>query len=111
MRKQRTKTIVKYQPHNLPTDKTDWKRVDAMTDQELQNNAQSDPDTLFADTAFWQHATLIMPTTIGKERITIRLDADVLNWLKEQGKGYQSRINAILRSCMMAMKKTSRDKS
>ena len=34
----------------------------------------------------------------GKKQLTIRLDADVLGWLKGQGKGYQSRINAILRS-------------
>ena len=32
--------------------------------------------------------------------LTIRLDADVLAWLKGQGKGYQSRINALLRSSM-----------
>ena len=32
--------------------------------------------------------------------LTIRLDADVLAWLKGQGKGYQTRINALLRSSM-----------
>ena len=37
-------------------------------------------------------------TPPGKKQLTIRLDADVLGWLKGQGKGYQSRINAILRS-------------
>ena len=35
-----------------------------------------------------------------KKPLTIRLDADVLCWLKGQGKGYQTRINAILRSAM-----------
>ena len=34
----------------------------------------------------------------GKKQIALRLDTDVLEWLKAQGKGYQSRINAILRS-------------
>ncbi len=34
----------------------------------------------------------------GKKQLTIRLDADVLSWLKDQGRGYQSRINAILRA-------------
>lgn len=33
-----------------------------------------------------------------KEHVSIRLDADVLDWMKAQGKGYQSRINRILRS-------------
>jgi len=35
-----------------------------------------------------------------KEQLTIRLDADVLAWLKSQGKGYQTRINRILRVVM-----------
>jgi uncharacterized protein (DUF4415 family) len=37
-----------------------------------------------------------------KRQVTARLDADVLAWLKAQGKGYQSRINAILRREMLA---------
>jgi len=35
-----------------------------------------------------------------KESLTIRLDADVLSWLKAEGKGYQTRINSILREAM-----------
>ena len=37
-----------------------------------------------------------------KRQITARVDADVLDWLQSQGKGYQSRINAILRREMLA---------
>ena len=36
-----------------------------------------------------------------KRQITARVDADVLEWLQSQGKGYQSRINAILRREML----------
>ena len=36
-----------------------------------------------------------------KKPLTLRIDADVLAWLKSQGKGYQTRINEILRSAMM----------
>jgi len=36
-----------------------------------------------------------------KEQMTVRIDADVLAWLKAQGKGYQSRMNAILREAML----------
>ena len=32
-----------------------------------------------------------------KEAVTVRLDADVVHWLKRDGKGYQTRLNAILR--------------
>ena len=35
-----------------------------------------------------------------KKQITARLDADVLHWLKSKGKGYQTRMNAILRAAM-----------
>jgi uncharacterized protein (DUF4415 family) len=36
-----------------------------------------------------------------KKPLTLRIDADVLAWLKSQGKGYQTRINKILRSAML----------
>jgi uncharacterized protein (DUF4415 family) len=36
-----------------------------------------------------------------KKQITAKVDADVLDWLKSQGKGYQSRMNAILRREML----------
>lgn len=39
-----------------------------------------------------------------KQQITARLDADVLAWLKVGGKGYQSRMNAILRQAMLSAK-------
>lgn len=39
-----------------------------------------------------------------KKQITARVDADVLAWLKSQGKGYQSRMNAILREAMLSAK-------
>lgn len=45
---------------------------------------------------FWKGATLHTPEP--KTGVFIRLDADVLEWMKAQGKGYQTRINAILRS-------------
>lgn len=35
-----------------------------------------------------------------KKPLTIRIDADILAWLKGQGKGYQTRVNALLRSVM-----------
>lgn len=35
-----------------------------------------------------------------KERLTVRLDADIVQWLKAAGRGYQTRINAILREAM-----------
>lgn len=51
--------------------------------------------------AFWKNAVrnpFYKPT---KQVTTVRVDADVLMWLKGQGKGYQTRINAILRAAML----------
>jgi uncharacterized protein (DUF4415 family) len=42
-----------------------------------------------------------------KKPVTLRLDADVLDWLKKQGRGYQTRINRALRSLMMDERKDS----
>ena len=49
---------------------------------------------------FWAKAELRMPEN--KERITVRIDHDILEWLRNQGPGYQTRMNAILRQYMEA---------
>jgi uncharacterized protein (DUF4415 family) len=48
---------------------------------------------------FFQRAELHVPP---KQAVTMRLDADVLSWFKEQGQGYQTRINKLLRAYMLA---------
>ena len=48
------------------------------------------------DASFFRKARVVVPPK--KQQLTIRLDADVLTWLKDQGRGYHSRINAILRA-------------
>ena len=50
------------------------------------------------DKSFLTKATQAWPPA--KQQLTIRLDADVLNWLKTNGRGYQTRINHILRAAM-----------
>lgn len=47
---------------------------------------------------FFKKATAAWPPA--KQQLTIRLDADVLDWLKANGRGYQTRINRILRAAM-----------
>jgi uncharacterized protein (DUF4415 family) len=56
----------------------------------------------------WKHARRGHFYRPRKRQITARLDADVLDWLKAQGKGYQSRINAILRREMITSVKSGR---
>ena len=46
---------------------------------------------------FWKHAKVVYPES-PKEQVTVRLDADILEWFKAHGRGYQTRMNAVLRS-------------
>jgi uncharacterized protein (DUF4415 family) len=88
MKKQHIKNIARYRARELRVDtKTDWKRVDAMTYKELEENAKADVDSLLADDKFWQVAQLVMPSETNKERITIRIDADILSWAKTSRSG------------------------
>lgn len=54
------------------------------------------------DESFFKNAELRVPGP--KKSITVRLDADVLEWFRAQGKGYQTRINAVLRLYMESQK-------
>jgi len=49
---------------------------------------------------FWKNAKLVIPDQ--KAKISIRLDKDILEWFKAEGKGYQTKINAVLRSYVEA---------
>lgn len=56
------------------------------------------------DEGFWANAVRFRDRALYrpvKQSTTVRLDADVLRWLKAKGKGYQTRLNAILREAMM----------
>lgn len=75
----------------LKQSKTDWKRLDAMKDEDIDYS-----DIPELDDDFFKNAEVVMPPE--KKHLSIRLDADVLEWMQSQGKGYQSRINAVLRA-------------
>jgi uncharacterized protein (DUF4415 family) len=52
--------------------------------------------------SFWKNATVHSPKK--KKLITLRLDSDVLDWFQDQGKGYQTKINAILKTYVNAQR-------
>ena len=83
--------------------KSDWRRVAAMSESEITRAARSDPDAQPTNLEFWKDARLVMPE--GKKPVTLRLDRDVLEWFKTQGRRYQSRMNAVLRLYMEACRK------
>ena len=89
-----------------PTEsQTDWARLDAMTEDVVERLAAEDMAELGIDPDWMEQATVLFPRP--KERVTVRLDPDVLDWLKAQGRGYQTRINAILRAYYEAQKAKS----
>lgn len=85
---------------------TDWARVDATTEQEIEAAVASDPDwDEFRDIDWSNAALVILPK---KKAISIRVDEDVLDFFKSEGEGYQRRINAVLRSYMEQKSKKKR---
>ncbi len=83
---------------------TNWALVDSLTDDDIDRSIANDPDWDGFRDIDWSKATLVMPET--KSAISIRLDPEVLAFFKAAGPGYQSRINAVLRSYMKAAKKS-----
>ncbi len=86
-------------------DLTDWPKVDSTTQEELERQIAEDPDEAGIEWD-WDNAQVVMPEP--KEHINLRVDADVLRFFKNQGKGYQTRINAVLRSYMVAHQEKDR---
>lgn len=84
-------------PSSKKRSKTNWTRIDAMSDKDIDY-----ADIPELGKAFFKHATLVLPEP--KATVTMRVDRKVLNWFKAQGRGYQTRINALLRAYMEAHK-------
>jgi uncharacterized protein (DUF4415 family) len=70
-----------------------------MTDEDVHAAINDDPDAKPTDEEFWRGARVVLPRR--KETVTMRLDADLLEWFRRE-RGYQTRINAILRAYMNA---------
>ena len=83
-------------------DLTDWKAFDALTDEDIERAVAEDPDTWIPTEEEWAKAKIVWPP--GKEPITIRIDKDILQWFRKRGRGYQSKINAVLRAYIEAQK-------
>lgn len=73
--------------------KSDLARLDRLKDRDI-DYSEIPP----LDPSFFKKATEAWPPA--KQQVTVRLDVDVLDWLKMHGKGYQTRLNRILRAAM-----------
>src|ERR1035438_10195775 len=80
---------------------TTSKCLDFVSDEEITSAMEADAEARPTDADFWKKAKVTLPRP--KQTTTIRLDADLLGWLRRQG-GYQTRINAVLRTYMEAHK-------
>ena len=78
---------------------TDWNRLRRSTPGAIRKGIASDTDARVTDARFWKDAKVVLPTP--KEIVTMRLDSDLLRWFRRE-RGYQTRINAILRAYMQA---------
>lgn len=85
-------------------DRTDWARLRAMSEDEIERMAEADDDNpATVDEEEWAHATIGLP--VGKTAVHANFDRDVVDWFKAQGRGYQARMNAVLRRYMDAQGK------
>jgi len=84
--------------------KTNYKKLKDLSDSSID---YSDiPET---DDEFWSDAEVLFP--IKKIHVSIRLDDDIISWFKQFGQGYQTKINAVLRSYISNIQKKQVEKS
>lgn len=76
--------------------RTDLARVRTKTAEELERDIASDPDFSGVPEDWYKSAEAVMPTP--KKLLSLRLDSDIVDWFRQQGPGYQTRINAVLRA-------------
>ena len=77
--------------------KTDWARLEKLSDADIRRAIRSDSDAApELDASWFRRAKLVIPEP--KEAVSIRLDRDVIEWFRRHGKGYQTRINSVLRT-------------
>ena len=69
-----------------------------------KTRTRADAPAYAVDEEFWRNARVVVPPR-GKASVHLRVDADVLEWFRAQGKGHLSRMNAVLRSYMEAHKR------
>lgn len=83
-------------PPLTPKQELELERLAAMRDEDI--DFSDIPPVDFTNAIRFRDRHLYKPI---KQSTTVRIDADVLQWLKAQGKGYQTRLNAILREAMV----------
>jgi uncharacterized protein (DUF4415 family) len=89
--------ITKRSASALRKGKTDAGHLRQLSDAQISQAVADDADAAPLDMD-WSKATVVVPAK--KQSISIRLDEDVIAFFKGMGSGYQTKINAVLRSFM-----------
>jgi uncharacterized protein (DUF4415 family) len=90
--------------NNEPTSRksqTDWQRLDAMSDEDID---LSDCPEITPEQFAKAVVKRSFPVAKNEAQVTLRVDSEVLEWFKSQGRGYQAQINTLLRAYMEAHK-------
>ena len=93
-------SMVRYKRSKLP-ELTEKRESELKALNEKPDNDIDYSDIPPLDDAFWKNSSQGQFYRPVKTQASVRIDADVMAWLKEPGKGYQTRLNAILREAMM----------
>ena len=75
--------------------RTDLHRVQAKSTAELEQDIAGDPDFRDVPETWYETAEAVVP--VPKKLLSLRIDNEVIDWFKQQGPGYQTRMNAVLR--------------
>ncbi len=81
----------------MPVSKERLAEIDAIPDDGIDTS-----DIPEMGEKFFATAKLVMPPGASKKAVSLRVDEDVFDWFKAQGKGHLSRMNAVLRAYMLA---------
>ena len=96
--------IVRYTLENVPKGKTDWRRVKALTDKEIEAAVRDDPDAApICDEAWFDKAELVIPAHL--KHLWVQIDEDLMAWFRQQGEDWAAKINAALREYVGARRK------
>jgi uncharacterized protein (DUF4415 family) len=83
--------------------RTNWAMLRSRSEQEIERLAAEDADNPATSEEDWADAVIGLPVL--KTPVNAKFDADVVDWFKSQGRGYQTRMNTVLGRHMEAHRK------
>jgi len=89
-------------------DRTDWRKANSVTGKKLEASIRADVDDV-QEEPDWTQAIMGVPAP--KDHINIRVDHDVLEWFKANGRGYQTLMNNVLRAFVQSRQRRDTTRS